>query len=85
MTHRFQKAQARPEKAGRRAGTPNRSSQEVGRLYAYGRPRERVEVIGTEAGLQESRVVFYLPSNQRDALMTQTQISGRHDSDDGGL
>jgi hypothetical protein len=31
-TVRFQKGQPRPEKAGRRAGTPNKSSQEVGRF-----------------------------------------------------
>jgi hypothetical protein len=33
MKHRFQKGQPRPEKAGRRAGTPNKSSQEVGHFF----------------------------------------------------
>jgi hypothetical protein len=33
MKHRFQKGQPRPDKAGRRAGTPNKSSQEVGQFF----------------------------------------------------
>src|SRR6476660_7391631 len=33
MQHRFQKGQPRPEKVGRRAGTPNKSSQEVGQFF----------------------------------------------------
>jgi hypothetical protein len=121
MKHRFQKGQPRPETAGRRAGTPNRNTQEVGRFcrevletrefqqewyryfiqtpldqiepkllalafaYAYGRPRERVEAIGTEDGSMATRVIFYLPSNQRDAQITQSQIGGPHVSEDGGL
>ena len=101
MKHRFQKGQPRPDKAGRRAGTPNKSTQEIGQFcreilempafqekwrayfldtpldqmeprllalafaYGYGRPRERVEITGEQSN--EPRVLFYLPSNGRDA------------------
>lgn len=103
MRHQFQKGEPRPAKAGRRAGTPNKSTQSIGlfcrevletpqfqekwknyflavpleamdpRLlliafsYAYGRPRERVELTGAEGGPPEPQVQFYLPSNERHA------------------
>ena len=97
----FEKGQPRSPTAGRRLGTPNKSTQEVGQFcrevleteefqrkwrhyftktplhlmepklltlafhYAYGRPRERVELSGVEGDTLGPKVVFYLPENQR--------------------
>ena len=103
MPHLFQKGQPRPAKAGRRAGTPNKSTQGVGQFcrdvletpefrqkwheyfaktplhrmepkllalvfaYAYGRPRQRIEMTGAESGALESQVIIYLPSKNGQA------------------
>ena len=34
--------------------------------YAYGKPKEHVEMPETEEGASRSRVVFYIPDNHRD-------------------
>ena len=97
----FEKGQPRSPTAGRRLGTPNKSTQEVGQFcrevlateefqrkwrqyftktplermepkiltlafhYAYGRPRERLELTGADSDSLFPKVVFYLPVNQR--------------------
>jgi hypothetical protein len=103
MRHLFEKGKPRPPTAGRRTGTPNKSTQEVGQFcreviespafqkqwreyfttrplyrmepkllalafaYAYGKPRERVELTGAESGPLEPQVIFYIPSKERHA------------------
>jgi len=103
MPHRFQKGEPRPANAGRRAGTPNKSTQDVGQFcrevletaefqekwrdyftttplrvmepkllalafaYAYGKPRERVELTGAEGDPLEPKVTIYMPFNARHA------------------
>ena len=97
----FEKGQPRSPTAGRRLGTPNKSTQEVGQFcrevleteefqrkwrhyftktplhlmepklltlafhYAYGRPRERVELSGVDGDTLGPKVIFYLPENKR--------------------
>lgn len=34
--------------------------------YAYGKPKEPIEMGGTEEGATNSRIVFYIPDNHRD-------------------
>ena len=99
--HLFEKGQRRPLMAGRRKGTPNKSTQEVGQFcrevleteefqckwrqyfsktplhrmepklltlafhYAYGRPRERIELSGVDGDTLGPKVIFYLPENNR--------------------
>ena len=35
--------------------------------YAYGKPREHIELTGTECGPLEPRVIFYIPDKERYA------------------
>jgi hypothetical protein len=103
MRRLFQKGEPRPATAGRRAGTLNKSTQEVGQFcreviespafqrqwreyfttrplhrmepkllalafaYAYGKPRERVELTGAENAPLEPQMIFYLPSKDPHA------------------
>ena len=50
MPHRFQKGHPRPAKAGRRAGTPNKSTQDVGQFCR--------EVLETAAFQEKWRAYF---------------------------
>ena len=109
MPHRFQEGQPRPAKAEHRAGTPNKSTQDVGQFcrevletaefqekwrdyfkttplrvmepkllafaYAYGKPRERVELTGAESGPLPN-VTIYMPYNERHAKTTSRNPGG---------
>ena len=95
----FQKG--RPKTGGRKRGSLNKSTQDVGQFcrevleteefqrkwhhyftkfplermepklltlafhYAYGRPRERIELTGVDGDTISPKIVFYLPDNHR--------------------
>jgi hypothetical protein len=110
MRRLFQKGQPRPAKAGRRVGTPNKSTQEVGQFcrevletpefrqkwreyflktplhrmepkllalcfsYAYGKPREHIELTGAEGGPLEPQVTIYIPEKEHQATLRRETL-----------